>query len=137
MDAVRADKEHLTKVLTEEAKADMIKNNASAGVQDAIDGLFEKSRIRWGHGEKYYNRKYSLLKGFGYHKELQKTLKGFGYDVSTLKKTQLLMRQYETASEIWANVSSAIATNSTELEYIKKYLPNSYKAYVEMIKGVE
>lgn len=137
MDAVRADKEHLTKVLTKEAKADMIKNNASAGVQDAIDGLFEKSRIRWGHGEKYYNRKYSLLKGFGYHKELQKTLKGFGYDVSTLKKTQLLMRQYETASEIWANVSSAIATNSTELGYIKKYLPNSYKAYVEMIKGVE
>lgn len=46
-------------------------------------------------------------------------------------------RVYESASEMWANIMSAEINGGEELEYVKKYLPNSYEAIIEILKGVK
>ena len=142
--AIRKDKAHIKSIYTIEAKNDMIANNASHGVQDAIDGLFPKSRIRWGHGEKYYNRKYSLVEYMdklsatsSRKKGLQQVYKDLGLDASNQAKTKTICRQYEAASEAWANIMSAEVCGGKTLEYVKKYLPNSYAAMLEILKGVK
>ena len=140
--ALRKDKQHIRDILTTEAKADLATHNASSGVQDVIDGLFPKSRIRWGHGEKYYNRKYSAIEsmdkivGGTRKKELQQVYKALGLDASNQAKTKVICRQYETASEAWANIMSAEVCGGESLEYVKKYLPNSYETMLEILKGV-
>lgn len=140
LSAVRKDREQLLSLIKEEKSSfisDLLKQRAgSAGVQDAIDGLFVNSRIAWGHGDKYYNRKYSTIKRFNRHKQLQKAYKDLGFDASNQAKTKLRCRQYEAASEMWANIMSAEVNGGTELEYVKKYLPNSYKKLKDILKEV-
>lgn len=144
LEAIRKDKEYIKSVFTPEVKQDMIAHNTSCGVQDAIDGLFPKSRIRWGHGEKYYNRKYAsvefkdkVLGGSNYKKALQNVYKSLGLDASNQSKVKTICRQYDASSEAWANIMSAEINGGEELEYVKKYLPNSYKAMLEILKGVQ
>lgn len=141
--AVRKDKKHIKSIITSEKKADLYNNHASSGVQDAIDGLFPKSRIFWGHGEKYYNRYYAEIeirdktRGTTVKKTLQKAYKDMGFDAKTLTKTKEIVREYRASSEIWANVMAAEVTGGKSLDYVKEYLPNSYKAMIEIIKGAE
>lgn len=146
--AIRKDKKHIKSLLTDENKADLIAHNASSGVQDAIDGLFPKSRLRWGHGEKYYNRKYSSIEFMDKFtvetpdnplrkKKLQQLYKDLGFDASNQAKVKTICRQYEAASEAWANIMKAEVCGGAELEYVKKYLPNSYKAMLDILKGVK
>ena len=141
--AVRADKEFLKNALTDEAKKDLTSHNASHGVQDAIDGLFPKSRLHWGHGERYYNRKYADIDWMDKHstsskkKALQQVYIDLGLDASNQTKTKTICRQYEAASEMWANIMSAEVTGGESLEYVKKYLPNSYEAMLKILKGVK
>ena len=142
--AIRKDKEHIKSIYTTEAKADLIAHNASSGVQDAIDGLFPKSRIRWGHGERYYNRKYEYIEFMdklssvtSRKKKLQQVYKDLGLDASNQAKVKTICRQYEAASEAWANIMSAEVCGGEALEYVKKYLPNSYAAMLDILKGVK
>lgn len=141
--AMRSDKVHIKSILTADAKADLIAHNASHGVQDAIDGLFTKSRLCWGHGEKYYNRKYASVEWMdkithgSLKKNLQQTYKDLGLDASNQSKVKSLCRQYEAASEAWANILSAEVCGGESLEYVKKYLPNSYQAMLNILKGVK
>lgn len=142
--AIRKDKEYLKTVLTPDVKAEMIAHNASNGVQDAIDGLFEKSRIRWGHGERYYNRKYADLEFMDRHlskssmkKAVQQVYKDLGFDVSNQSKVKLICRQYDAVSEAWANIMSAEVCGGETLDYVKKYLPNSYQVFLDILKGVK
>ena len=144
LEAIRKDKAHLKEILTPEVKSDLIKHNASSGVQDAIDGLFTKSRIRWGHGEKYYNRKYNsvaFLDKFSSNptklKDLKQAYTDLGFDASNQTKVKAICRQYEAASEAWANIMSAETCGGEALEYVKKFLPNSYKALLQIIKGAK
>lgn len=136
LDAVRADKKHIQSLWSNEAARDLRDHDASAGVQDAIDGMFGK-RIKWGHGDQYYNRKYNMLKSLKLQKDVQQVYKELGMDASNQAKVKQIVRDYETASEMWANISSAETCGGEELEYIKKYLPNSYNAFKELLKGVE
>lgn len=142
--AIRKDKEHIRSILTSESKADLAVHNASHGVQDAIDGLFSKSRIRWGHGERYYNRKYAAVEyidkmssSSSRKKALQQVYKDLGFDASSQAKTKMICRQYEAASEAWANIMSAEVCGGESLEYVKQYLPNSYKAMLDILKGAK
>lgn len=142
--AIRKDKEHIRSIYTTEAKADLIAHNASSGVQVAIDGLFPKSRIRWGHGERYYNQKYAdiefmdrLSSVTSRKKKLQQVYKDLGLDASNQAKVKTICRQYEAASEAWANIMSAEVCGGEALEYVKKYLPNSYAAMLDILKGVK
>ena len=134
--AVRKDRDFLKSILTDEVKEDFRNNHASVGVQDAIDGLLGE-RIAWGHGDKYYNRQYSSMKRLKEHKGLQAAYKELGIDASNLSKVANECRVYESASEMWANIMGAEVNGGSELEYVKKYLPNSYEAFIEILKGVK
>lgn len=133
--AVRKDKQFLRDTLTDEIKKELRLHDASDGVQDAIDGLLWE-RIGWGHGDKYYNRLYHSIKQMKEHKGLQQAYKDLGYDVSNLSKVVSICRDYESASEMWANIMAAEVNGGEALEYVKKYLPNSYAALIEILKGV-
>lgn len=136
LQAVRKDKEYIKNIFLNDLRKELSEHDGSSGVQDAIDGLFGE-RIRWGHGDKYYNRKYTLAKSLKIHNDIQKVYKELGLDASNLAKTKMIVRQYETASEMWANIMSAIVCGGKELEYVKKYLPNSYEALLKILEGVE
>ena len=134
--AVRKDKQFLRDTLTDEIKKELRLHDASDGVQDAIDGLLWE-RIGWGHGDKYYNRLYHSIKQMKEHKGLQQAYKDLGYDVSNLSKVVSICRDYESASEMWANIMAAEVNGGEALECVKKYLPNSYAALIEILKGVK
>lgn len=136
LQAVRKDKEYIKNIFSNDLRKELSEHDGSSGVQDAIDGLFGE-RIRWGHGDKYYNRKYTLAKSLKIHNDIQKVYKELGLDASNLAKTKMIVRQYETASEMWANIMSAIVCGGKELEYVKKNLPNSYEALLKILEGVE
>lgn len=142
LEALRKDKEFLSSILTPELKLELKAHNASHGVQDAIDGLFPNARITWGHGERYYNQIYSNIEYFdkfartSNKKALRQVYADKGFDVSNYGKVKIICRQYTAASEAWANIISAEVCGGEELEYVKKYLPNSYKAMLDILKGV-
>ena len=122
--------------MTDEIKQKLKDSDASAGVQDAIDGLLWQ-RIKWGHGNGYYNRKYSVVKTLRKHKSLKNVYNELGMEVKTLKQTEDICRVYESASEMWANIMSAEVNGGSELEFIKKFLPNSYEMFIKILKGVK
>ena len=134
--AVRKDRQFLKSILTDDVEKDFRDHDASGGIQDAIDGLLAH-RINWGHGDKYYNRKYHSVKQLKEHRGLQEAYKELGIDASNLSKVANECRIYESASEMWANIMGAEVNGGSELEYVKKYLPNSYKAFIEILKGVK
>lgn len=135
--AVRLDKDYITSIYGQ-LKTEL-KTAASHGVQDAVDGMVMggSMRLNWGHGERYYNRKYNYFKEMGSEKALQNVYKGLGLDASNQTKVKSICRNYETASEMWANIACAIIGGGKELEITKKYLPNAYKAFLEIIGKVE
>lgn len=135
--AMRADKAYIKSIINQEIIEDLKKNHASAGVQDAIDGLFTNSRILWGHGEAYYNRRYNIIKKLRKTKELKQIYQNLGLDASSQAKVKALCRIYDAASEAWANIASAVTVGGQELEYIKKYLPNSYRQFIKIMEGNE
>lgn len=114
--------------------------NASSGVQDALDGFYSTQSghvLAWGHGDKYYNRKYNQVKELGLHKELKKCFADLGYDASNQDKVRRLSRHYEAASEAWANIASALTCGGEELEMMEKYMPETVKAFREISEIVK
>ena len=136
LSAVRKDRDFLKSVLTTDVEKDLKDHDASCGVQDAIDGLLAH-RINWGHGDKYYNRKYHSVKQLKEHRRLQDAYKELGIDASNLAKVAHECRVYESASEMWANIMASEVNGGSEQEYVKKYLPNSYEAFIKIVKGVK
>lgn len=144
MKAIREDKERLKSIGIKKLTEELINDDTSKGVQDAIDGMFEgsKNKIKWGHGEKYYNRKFNKIKkyadlyGEDYENTLIEAYKELGYKIKNKKDLKSLIRDYETASEAWANITSAVTCGGDELVYVKKYLPKSLEALLKIIKEV-
>lgn len=91
---------------------DMIKDDSSKGVQDAISAMHCKGiglsdvkaqvRVRWGHSQEYYER-------------------------SNAKN--------EAASELFANICGAKADPKAQ-EYMKKYFPNAVEEFEKIIKEI-
>lgn len=136
LNALRLDKQHIKNVFNLEVRNRLKSNHASAGVQDAIDGLFVNSRIAWGHGEAYYNRKYNDIKKLKLHNKLKEVYTSLGFTANNQSQVKVLCRIYDAASEAWANIMSAVTTGGKELEYIKEFLPNSYNKFLEIIQEV-
>ena len=115
--------------------------NASGNVQDFLDGLFstqDKGLLPWGHGDRYYNRAYNRrVKQLGLEKQLKEAYKELGFDASNQAKVKRLTRLYETSSEAWANVNSAVTVGGMELEEFEKYMPETVKAFKGIIKVVQ
>lgn len=138
--AMRKDRELNRKFMTDKEERDIIiaelkRSVASAGIQDAFDGWWstqDKRLLMWGHGDKYYNREYGNVKKFKQDKQLQQAFKELGFDASNQAKVKRISRDYETASELWANVTAAKTCGGEQLEYMKKYMPNSLKAWEEI-----
>lgn len=140
MGAMRKDKELLESIGFVELEKRLKDDDFSSGVQDFIDGSFVggRNRIRWGHGESYYNILYDRLElsrkmtRTDYAKELLAVT-----GMKTKKELKGYCRDVMTARELWANIASAETCNDKSLDYIKEYAPNSYKAFREIIKGVK
>lgn len=138
--AMRKDRELNRKFMTDKEERDIIiaelkRSVASAGIQDAFDGWWstqDKRLLTWGHGDKYYNRQYGNVKKFKQDEQLQQAFKKLGFDASNQAKVKRISRDYGTASELWANVTAAKTCGGEQLEYMKKYMPNSLKAWEEI-----
>lgn len=138
--AMRKDRELNRKFMTDKEERDIIiaelkRSVASAGIQDAFDGWWstqDKRLLTWGHGDKYYNRQYGNAKKFKQDEQLQQAFKELGFDASNQAKVKRISRDYGTASELWANVTAAKTCGGEQLEYMKKYMPNSLKAWEEI-----
>lgn len=145
LSALRADMQNLRpKVANRTIRAEFLATtemrNATSGVQDALDGFYStKSDILpWGHGDRYYNRFYNKrIVGFGNEQALKEAFEELGFDASNQTKTKRIARQYEAASEAWANVSSAVTCGGQELEAIEKYMPETLKAYLQIVEGIK
>lgn len=138
--ALRKDKSALsTKIFDSTFRDDLFSSSASAGVQDAICGMFGTKRIKmkWQHKDSNYNRIYSSFKQLKIEKDVQKVYINLGYDASNQAKVKSIVRDYETASEMWANIMSAETCGGLELEYVKKYLPNSYSSFLNIMKELK
>ena len=144
LSAMRRDKKSLSAIITDKAALAEMKTgkmyNASAGVQDAMDGFFGTQKnglLPWGHGEKYYNRAYNKrIVGFGNEKNLKQAFLELDFDASNQTKVKTLMRDYETASELWANGVSAVTCGGDELVAFEKYMPETIQAIKEIIGGL-
>ena len=138
LEAVRKDKANLAKIVMKtDVRQDLFSSISSSGVQDALDGMFgAKVKMRYGHGEKYYNKTYNSLKSIGFEKKIQEAYKQLGFDASNQAKVQSLVRCHTVASEVWANITSAETCGSADLDFFKKYLPNSYDSFISIMKGL-
>lgn len=138
--ALRKDKSALsTKIFDSTFRDDLFSSSASAGVQDAICGMFgtKRTKTKWQHKDSYYNRMYSSFKQLKIEKDVQKVYINLGYDASNQAKVKSIVRDYETAFETWANIMSAETCVGLELEYVKKYLPNSYSSFLNIMKELK
>ena len=136
--ALRKDMENLRKMVKDgsiktELLSSTASRNATAGIQDALDGFFstQKNRVLpWGHGDSYYNRVYNRrFKDMGLEKDLKQAMLDLGFDASNQAKVKRLSRTYEAASEAWANTASAVACGGAELEAMEKYMPETVRAF--------
>lgn len=138
LQAIRKDMPGLEEAYLKDGfRAKLASDNSSAGLQDAYDGLFFNHLIRWGHGDKYYNRKFQSISKAGSYKNIKAVLQKRGFNVKKKSDAMAIIRQYEAASEIWANISAGATTQSKELSWFKTYMPNTYKAYTDIIKGAK
>lgn len=138
--ALRKDKSALsTKIFDSTFRDDLFSSSASAGVQDALCGMFgtKRTKMKWQHKDSYYDRRYSSFKQLKIEKDVQKVYINLGYDASNQAKVKSIVRDYETASETWANIMSAETCGGLEFEYVKKYLPNSYSSFLNIMKELK
>lgn len=93
-------------ILKGSVKKDLLKSDASCGVQDIISGLsLNKNRVKWGHSTEYWQKKtHDWLKTNG--------------------------QQHQVVSETMANFSDALSDPEAGA-YFEKYFPESYKMMKE------
>ena len=144
LSAMRKDKARLTEVLNNSDEIAKMKvgtwRNATAGVQDAMDGFFstqDKNILPWGHGNAYYNRKWNItVKAFNFEDNVQEAYEELGFGLKNKTATKLQFRDYETASELWANVVSALTCGGEELEAFEMYMPETVSIARSIIGGL-
>ena len=123
----------------------MAHRNETSGVQDFFDGCFSTQKstdpsymLPWGHGNKYYNRFYNLWVTFptADDKQIRQIFADAGDDVSNNAKFKKACRIYDTASELWANITSAMTCEEDVLQWYEKYTPNALQAYIELTESM-
>lgn len=147
--ALRADKElnkafESDKEKQKEITTDLLKDrNGTAGLQDCFDGWFHTRDLMgdgylpWGHGDRYYNRFYtSHVKSSGKLQELKEIYTDLGLQAENKRDVAHICRDYDTASELWANITGDMTCNENMLKYYEKYTPNSLQAFIEITEGL-
>lgn len=140
LEAVRKDREFLESLYDQdpyELRKELLEHNGLSGsVQDAFDGLLGV-RIKQGHGNSYYNKKFQIAKEQKDIQGIKAAYKEIGIDASNQGKVMREYRVFDASSEMWANIMSAEVNGGAELEYIKKYLPNSYNAMRKIVDNAK
>ncbi len=148
--AMRKDRNALSSYLSDEAtrkriRSELLGGNTyyTTGIQDAFDGFWltrssssPSLSLPWGHGGAYYNREYNRrFVDYGYEKQLKEAFKALGFDASNQAKVKAIVRDYETASELWANVQAAKTVGGETLTLMEKYFPSACDAFDELVKA--
>lgn len=141
--AVRSDLERLRSNLESgDLVTDLLVNpstsNASAGIQDALDGAYgtlESDTLPWGHGDRYYDRMYYRMISNGNEESLLNALTDLGFNARSQDDARRLTRAYDTAREAWANVASAVTVGGAELSMWERYMPDTVAAFRRIIEG--
>ena len=127
-----------------------------SGVQDIADGI-GVGRMRFRHSETYYSRYYKSIitkeayvkdkktRAFSFVKDVKKLRASIGQvykelgliDKPTARNVNSVMYDYMLACEAWAHASDAALTGGIAEKSMLEYMPNTYKAYLEIIKGVQ
>ena len=144
LSAMRKDKKNLSTILKDASEIAKMKTgtwrNATGGVQDAMDGFFgtqDKNILPWGHGNKYYNCVYNhRIKTFGLEGKLKDAYNSLGMSLSNQAEVKQQARDYDTASELWANVISALTCGGDELDAFNQYMPETVKAAKKIVRGL-
>ena len=140
LEAARKDREFLESLYDQdpyELRKELLAHNGLSGsVQDAFDGLLGV-RIKQGHGNSYYNKKFQIAKEQKDIQGIKVAYKEIGIDASNQGKVMREYRVFDASSEMWANIMSAEVNGGAELEYIKKYLPNSYNAMRKIVDNAK
>lgn len=131
--ATRKDVSHILKNMKRADYDQLIPSDASSNVQEILCGIL-RAKTRWGHEEIYYNELYNRIVKLKLHNEMKKALNEIGFSVNNQAKVKTACRVYITAVENWANVMSAITVGGKELEYVRKWLPNSYEEIMRILK---
>lgn len=137
--------------MTERRKIDdedkaLIKKYRGVGFQDFLDGAYPTDlrlevldwipHLNAGHGDKYYDRKYTALK---YPSLAVEYCRQHGMAVKSKADLKEILRAYMTATELWANINDAFVTYSDtegiEKGMLEKYCPNSVAEYKRLIKA--
>ena len=58
-----------------------------------------------------------------------------GFEVKNLSQLKKICRDYDTASELRANIASAMTCEENVLKYYKEFTPNSLNAFIEITEG--
>ena len=141
---MRADRTNLRAILSNPDELKRMRTgtwrNATGGIQDALDGFYgtqDRHILPWGHGDRYYNGAYNRrFKAYGVEKGLKSALTELGFDASNQAKVKRICRDYETASELWANCVSAVTCGGDELEAFEEYMPNTVAVVRAIIGGL-
>ena len=139
--ALRKDKELLSDIYMsdgrEELFADLLSTHDSSNVQDVLGGFFGSYFLRFFHADSYYDSIYNkFIKPFNNEDNMKKAFAELGITLTSKAKVKNALRIYRISCEAWADIMSAATCGGKSLDYVKKYLPNSYKAFTNIIKKV-
>lgn len=120
--------------------ADVMKN---PGLQDWVTGIYGYNKqarggVMWGHDERYYNRAYDIAKtrsalyGDPFMHNVIDAYDSVGITVKNQTDLKHLMRDYDAASELWANLNEALASGT--FDDMEKVCPESAAVFKDLIK---
>lgn len=150
--AMREDKANMLNLIADEAamrdkkilkEITMQSKLHTGGIQDFISGVagYDKNarmQIKWQHSEDYYDRLYDeQFDGRDDRiKKLTRAYKSFGLKCDSIQDVQHNARDYDTSSELWANINAAYAEGGEVYENMKKWCPKSCAKFEEIIGGI-
>lgn len=141
--AMRKDKEALLNLLKNDADAvykDLhVDNTYTNGIQDFIDGIYGYNDASlkicdWAHGEDYWNRANRYCRIMGKRTEAADYYNSVGIEVKNDEDLKRVMRDYDTASELWAHLNATYAYGGENYEIMNKYCPNAMKTFRKMME---
>ena len=148
LEAMRSDKVVLMKIIGDRED----KNNREQlnmltsgppGFQDFLSGIagnksHVRSKLRWTHSEEYYTRKYKCAIGIGHTDDnLFKIYKKIGKDVESVEDMKTMMRDYDTAEELWANMNDAYVNGGEPAKFFERHCPNAFTQFKKMMEASE
>lgn len=141
LNALREDRKLLREIYMrdrgKELYADLLSTSDSGPAQDVIGGFFGSYGLVQTHADSYYDSIYNrFIKAFKQEDNMKKAFAELGTTIKTKANIRGALRIYKISSEAWADIASAATCGGKILDYVKKYLPNSYKAFTNIIKRV-